>query len=65
MVSFRSVAWLFGVLCVGDFARKLRFFYYLHLAFPPSLDDVDSVKRGKKNVDNLCIPFECDKKKFF
>ncbi|XP_066990352.1 TBC1 domain family member 9 isoform X1 [Macrobrachium rosenbergii] len=45
MLSFRSVAWLYGVLCVGDFARKLRLFYYLHLAFPPSLDDVDTVKR--------------------
>ncbi|XP_068205458.1 TBC1 domain family member 9 [Palaemon carinicauda] len=45
MLSFRSVAWLYGVLCVGDFARKLRLFYYLHLAFPPSLEDVETMKR--------------------
>ncbi|KAK7079478.1 TBC1 domain member 8B, partial [Halocaridina rubra] len=45
MLTFRSVAWLFGVLCARDFARKLRLFYYLHLAFPPNLDDVDSSKR--------------------
>lgn len=41
VVTFRSVAWLFGVLCCGDLARKLRLFYYLHLAFPPKLDEVD------------------------
>lgn len=41
VVAFRAVAWLFGVLCCGDLARKLRLFYYLHLAFPPRLDEVD------------------------
>ncbi|MPC88214.1 hypothetical protein E2C01_083112 [Portunus trituberculatus] len=41
LVAFRAVAWLFGVLCCGDLARKLRLFYYLHLAFPPRLDEVD------------------------
>ncbi|XP_063851572.1 TBC1 domain family member 9-like isoform X1 [Scylla paramamosain] len=41
LVAFRAVAWLFGVLCCSDLARKLRLFYYLHLAFPPRLDEVD------------------------
>ncbi|XP_050726567.1 TBC1 domain family member 9-like isoform X2 [Eriocheir sinensis] len=41
LVTFRALAWLFGVLCCADLARKLRLFYYLHLAFPPRLDEVD------------------------
>lgn len=50
VLSFRSVAWLFGVLCSNDFARKLRLFYYLHLAFPPSLDEVDKPIRDEQNL---------------
>ncbi|XP_069954953.1 TBC1 domain family member 9 isoform X1 [Cherax quadricarinatus] len=50
VLSFRSVAWLYGVLCSGDFARKLRLFYYLHLAFPPSLEDVDKPLKNEENA---------------
>ncbi|XP_045619389.2 TBC1 domain family member 9 isoform X2 [Procambarus clarkii] len=51
VLSFRSVAWLFGVLCSGDFARKLRLFYYLHLAFPPNLEEVDRATRKEENAE--------------
>ncbi|KAB7494763.1 TBC1 domain family member 9 [Armadillidium nasatum] len=39
LLSFRSVSWVLGVICGKDFARKLRFLYYLHLAFPPAPED--------------------------
>lgn len=58
VLSFRSVAWLFGVLCSNDFARKLRLFYYLHLAFPPSLDEVDRPIRDEQNCKKKWVCFD-------
>ncbi|ROT65050.1 putative TBC1 domain family member 9 isoform X1 [Penaeus vannamei] len=58
VLSFRSVAWLFGVLCGRDFARKLRLFYYLHLAFPPSLDEVDRPRKPDEVVEEAAVEAE-------
>ncbi|CAL4130460.1 unnamed protein product, partial [Meganyctiphanes norvegica] len=58
LLSFRSVAWLFGVLCSSDFARKLRLFYHLHLAFPPKLDDVDSPKKENEVTEEAAVEAE-------
>ncbi|XP_063602227.1 TBC1 domain family member 9-like [Penaeus indicus] len=58
VLSFRSVAWLFGVLCGRDFARKLRLFYYLHLAFPPNLDEVDKPRKPEEIEEEAAVEAE-------
>ncbi|KAK4303862.1 hypothetical protein Pmani_024162 [Petrolisthes manimaculis] len=51
MLSFRAVAWLLGVVCGNDLARKLRLLYYLHLAFPPSLEEIDRSQADQESAE--------------
>ena len=51
MLSFRGVAWLFGIICGQDFARKLRLFYFLHLAYPPENYEHENIPPTSKPTE--------------
>ncbi|XP_076068621.1 TBC1 domain family member 8/9 isoform X2 [Oratosquilla oratoria] len=48
-LTFRNVAWILGVLCGRDFTRKLRLFFYIHLFYPPEMEDPLGSTKGKKS----------------